>query len=411
MNNRVVITGMGMLSALGHQEDAVFANLLQGKTGIRPLTLFNPEKYKTKVGAEIDTATIKGLLAEHKLSSSERVIDLAMIVASIALGQAGVRTAPPPYVPLPIGVIFGTGAGPILATAASLENFFTKGPVGVRPTSVVRCMLNVISAQISMQFALTGPNYVTVSACSSATNAIGIAFRMVRHGYADLMLCGGAEAIFEPGTFASWDNMGPMSRNPDPLTACRPFDAKRDGCILGEGAGAFVIESLESAQKRGAKIRGEILGYGESSDAGHITRPNPDGQATAIQQAVKDAEIDLKEIGCISAHGTGTSLNDSSESQAIIKALGEQSQKVITFSSKAHVGHTLGAAGVVEMALALLGLEHGVALPNLNLTEPDAACPIRLAGATAMPLEAPVCVKNSFGFGGNNGVLVFRAWK
>jgi len=411
MNKRVVITGMGMLTALGHQEDAVFANLLQGKTGIRQLTLINPEKYKTKVGAEIDTTTIKSLLAEHKLSSSERVIDLAMIVASIALGQAGVRTTPPPHTPLPIGVIFGTGAGPILATAASLENFFTKGPVGVRPTSVVRCMLNVISAQISMQFALTGPNYVTVSACSGATNAIGIAFRMVRHGYADLMLCGGAEAIFEPGTFAGWDNMGPMSRNPDPQTACRPFDAKRDGCVLGEGAGAFVIESLESAQKRGAKIRGEILGYGESSDAGHITRPNPDGQAAAIQQAIQDAGIDLNQIGCISAHGTGTSLNDSSESQAIIKALGEHAQKAITFSSKAHVGHTLGAAGVVEMALALLSLEHGVALPNLNLTEPDAACPIRLSGANAMPLEAPVCVKNSFGFGGNNGVLVFRAWQ
>jgi len=271
-------------------------------------------------------------------------------------------------------------------------------------------MANALSAQLSMRFRLTGPNYVIVCACTSATSAIGTAFRMIGDGYSDAVLCGGAESVFEPATFAAWNNLGVMSRNPDPRRACRPFDAARDGCVLGEGAGALVLESLDRAAGRGARIRAEVIGFGESSDAEHITRPSVEGQTRAIQAALASAGLAPADIGFINAHGTATKANDECESRSIRAALADAAERIPVASNKSYFGHLLGAAGAVETIVAILGLEHGRVPPNLNLDAPDPAGGLRLVGNAPLAVAAPVVMKNSFGFGGNNAVLMLRRW-
>jgi 3-oxoacyl-[acyl-carrier-protein] synthase II len=306
--------------------------------------------------------------------------------------------------------IFGTGVGCSLSTAEAHRAFAAGGPRGVRPTAVPRCMANAISSQISMSFHLIGANYVTVSACTSSSTAIGIAYRMIRDGWAEQSLCGGADAPFEPVVFAGWDNLSAMSRNPDPQTACRPFDALRDGCVLGEGAGALVLESLESARRRGAKIHAEIAGYGESSDAGHITRPSVEGQARAMRTALESAGIKPPDLGFIDAHGTATKTNDECESQSIRAVLADAADRIPVSANKSAFGHLLGACGVVETIASILGLQRGVVPPNLNLTQPDPACRLNLVQSEPMALRATVAMKNTFGFGGCNAVLLLRKW-
>jgi 3-oxoacyl-(acyl-carrier-protein) synthase len=267
-------------------------------------------------------------------------------------------------------------------------------------------MANACCSQISLRYRLTGPNYAVVSACSSSTTAIGLAFRMVRDGYADQALCGGTEAPVDPAVFAAWDNLGVLSRNPDPLRACRPFDAARDGCVLGEGAGALFVETLDSAETRGAQVRAEIRGFGESSDADHITRPNAEGQACAMVRAMESAGLRPDGIGLINAHGTATAANDACESRAIHLAFGEHAGRIIVGASKSFFGHLLGASGVVETIASVLTLERRRMPPNLNLDRADPECPLRLAGPEPAPHDGTALMKNSFGFGGNNAVLV-----
>lgn len=406
--NRVAITGMGVVSALGFQEDAVWQALAAGRSGIRRIQAFDPSTYKSQNGAEVDSAALDQAVTSRNLRSGERVIDMAMLAAADALEQAGISTAPDaPH--RPTGVIFGTGFGPTHSLTESFLGYAAKGNRGVRPTAVPRCMANAISSQLSMRFHLTGPNYVVIAACTSSTNAIGIAYRMIRDGYATQVLCGGADALFTPAVYAAWDNLGAMSRQADPARASRPFDAARDGFVLGEGAGAFVLEAWDPAQARGARIRAEILGYGESSDASHITRPSAEGQAAALRTAVQEAGIAPSAIGYISAHGTSTPLNDTCECQSIRLALGDAADSIPVGSTKSYVGHLLGASGVVEALAAVQTLEHRLIPANLNLDSPDPACTVCLVGREPRPLERPVVIKNSFGFGGSNAVLVLAA--
>jgi 3-oxoacyl-[acyl-carrier-protein] synthase II len=288
--------------------------------------------------------------------------------------------------------------------------YMEKGLRGIRPTTIPRCMSNAVTAQISMRFRLTGPNYVIISACTSSTNAIGTAFRMIRDGYAEQVLCGGAESLFDPATYGAWNNLGVMSRNPDPAKSCRPFDAARDGCVLGEGAAALMVESLDSARQRGARIRAELIGYGESSDAEHITSPSAEGQARAIRAALASAGIQPADIGFINAHGTATKANDTCESQSVRMALGDAADRIPVASNKSFFGHLLGAAGAIEALVTILGLESGNVPPNLNLDNPDPACNLNFVGNAAMAIASPIAMKNSFGFGGDNAVLVLRRW-
>lgn len=405
---RVVVTGLGMASAIGLDEATVWDNLAAGRGGIGRLRALDTTGYRVDVGAEVDAEEVKARLTKLKRRPVDRALDLALIAAGGALEQAGLIGGEPPDEPREVGVIFGTGVGSAQSHHTAFTSFFKKGPKGLRPSTVPKCMYNAISAGLSIHFGLTGPNYMIVSACTSATNAIGTAFRQVRDGYAETVLCGGADGFFDPFFFGVWNNLGVLSTNPDPERACRPFDADRDGCVLGEGAGALVIETLERARARGARIRGEILGYGESSDASHLTTPSVDGQATAMRRALDEAGVAADELGMINAHGTATRSNDVCESHSIRRVLGAAADRVPVVANKSYFGHTLGASGALETIATLLSLEARVVPPNLNLDNPDPECDVTLAGSEPAAMDAPLAMKNSFGFGGGNGVLVLR---
>ena len=405
---RVVITGMGVVTGIGLNEDALWRHMLEGCSGIARIRAFDVSDYRTRNGAEVDNEALATAMEDRAITPLDRTVDMARVAAGVALEQAGLLTGRAPVPPLEVPTIFGTGIGATASLYRANEGFFRKGVRGVRPTSAPRGMANAISAQVSMQYRLTGPNYVIVSACTSATTAMGVGFRMIRDGYAEHVLCGGAESMFDPFTLAAWDNLGVMSKNPDAARACRPFDADRDGCILGEGAGAFVLESLSSAKERGVRVRAELAGFGESSDATHITSPDAEGQAKAIRAALESAGIMPHELGFINAHGTATIANDRCESESLRLALGTAATSIPVASNKSFFGHMLGASGAVESVVTVLGLEHGLVPPNLNLDKSDPACDLLYVGADAMEIDRPVAMKNSFGFGGSNAVLIFR---
>jgi 3-oxoacyl-[acyl-carrier-protein] synthase II len=354
----------------------------------------------------VESAALAAEVGARKLPSADRTCQLALLASDQALRQAGLITGEAPFPPREVPVLIGSGAGCMPSLFEAFAGYHAKGVRGIRPTTVPRCMTNAISSSISMHFRLTGTNFVTVSACSASTIAIGLAFRMIRDGYAEQVLCGGADAPFDPLTFGSWDNLGVMSRNPDPAQACRPFDAKRDGCVLGEGAAALIVESAESAKRRGAAVRASILGYGESSDADHITRPSVEGQARAMALAIQSAGLGPGDIGFVSAHGTATKANDECESQSLRAVLGPHVDRVPVLSNKSYFGHLLGASGAVETVAAIIAMETGTLPPNLNLVEPDPLCSLRLVGSRPEPTDARIAMKNSFGFGGTNAVLI-----
>ncbi len=404
---RVVVTGLGVASAIGVGEETMWANLLAARGGIGRLQAIDTTDYKVHIGAEVDRPAVTAKLQKLGRRAIDRALDLALVAGADALEQAGL-VGEPPYQEQNVAVIFGTGVGSAQSHHTAFTSFFKRGARGLRPTTVPRCMYNAISSGLSIHFRLTGPNYMIVSACTSATNAMGSAFRMVRDGYAETVLCGGAEGFFDPFFYGVWNNLGVLSTNPDPARACRPFDADRDGCVLGEGAGALVIESLDRAQARGARIRGEIIGYGESSDALHRTSPSADGQAAAMRQALTEAGVQPADLGMINAHGTATHANDLTESQSIRAVLGDAASQVPVVASKSYFGHTLGASGALETIVTLLSLEEGLAPPNLNLEHPDPECELNLVGNEPLRINSPLAMKNSFGFGGGNGVLVLR---
>jgi 3-oxoacyl-[acyl-carrier-protein] synthase II len=405
---RVVITGLGAVSALGFGVDSLWQNMIEGKTGIGTITSMDLTGFKTSNGAEVDSEQLTSELKSRKLKAIDRTVDFALLAAEQALCQSGLISPEPPWTPQDISTLFGTGQGSSHSIWTTYSGFATKGLRGVRPTSVPRCMGNATPSQISMRFKLTGPNYATVSACASGTVAMGMAFRLIQSGYIKTALVGGSEAPIEPASFASWNNLGVMSKNADPTKACRPFDVNRDGCVLGEGSGALVMESLESAEQRGAEILVELLGYGESSDATHITSPSPEGQAKAIMMALSSAGIDPSEVGFVNAHGTATKANDTCESQSIRIALGKAADTALVASNKSFLGHTLGASGALETIATILGLRNGKVPPNLNLDDPDPECNVNLVGNSATDISSPIAIKNSFGFGGNNAVIVLR---
>jgi len=402
------VTGLGIASSLGVDEASVWENLCAGRTGIGRLTRLDTSGHKCHVGAEVAEPEVTARLARLGVRASDRALDLALIAGADALEQAGLVDGPRPKEEQDVAVVFGTGVGSAQAHQEAFASFFERGVRGLRPTTVPRCMYNAISSGLSIHFRLTGANLMIVTACTAGTNAIGTAFRWVRHGYADAVLCGGTDGFFTPFFFGVWNNLGVLSSNPDPLAACRPFAADRDGCVLGEGAGALVLESAERAEQRGVRIRGEIVGYGESSDASHRTRPSAAGQVKAMRRALEDAGVDPAELGLINAHGTATLTNDACESRSICEVLGEAVDRVPVAANKSYFGHTLGASGALETIVTLLSLEHRLIPPNLNLDRVDPQCEVLLAGSEPLPMKADVAMKNSFGFGGGNGVLIVK---
>ncbi|HAS83849.1 MAG TPA: beta-ketoacyl-[acyl-carrier-protein] synthase II [Verrucomicrobia bacterium] len=410
-SRRVVITGLGTVSALGFNENELWAQMIARQTGIRTIKHLDTSELKTTVGGVIDRDAFKDALLAIRLRYTDLTVDSAILASDQALRQAGLIVADTPPEPQPIATLFGTGIGSVESYYKSVCSYIEKGTKGIRPTTVPRCMANAICSQIAIRYRLTGPNYVVTAACTSSTTAIGIAFRMIKDGYIDKALCGGADTIFDPMTLAAWDRLGMMSRDPAPIRACRPFDRDRAGCVVGEGAAALVLETLESAQARGATIRAELCGYGESSDARHITAPDAEGQARAIRDALASAGIAADALGMISAHGTATVINDLTECQSAKMALGTAVSTIPIAAQKSYFGHLLGGSGAIETLATVLSLETGIIPANLNLETPDeATAGLCLVGNTSTPLQRPYALKSSFGVGGNNGVLVLRRY-
>lgn len=407
-----MVTGLGLVTPVGNTVDESWSALLAGRSGAAPITKFDSTLQDVKFACEV-----KGydpLLYMDKKES--RRYDLFAQYALGAAHQAVVQAGLDRHVPFPdrTGVIIGSGIGGMMTFEDNCRAFIEKGPSRVSPFFVPMFIPDIASGLVSIKYGMRGPNYATVSACASSAHAIGESFRLIRDGTADAMVAGGAEAAITGLTVAAFANMKALSaRNDAPEKASRPFDKERDGFVLGDGAGAVVLESLEHATARGATILGEVIGYGMSADAHHITSPPEDGSGAqlAMRNCIADAGIRIEEIGYINAHGTSTPLGDKAETRAVKSALGDHARKVMFQSTKSMTGHLLGAAGATEAIYSLLVTTGGVAPPTINQTTPDPDCDLDSVPNVKRTVNVRVALSNSFGFGGHNVTLALTAFR
>lgn len=406
---RVVITGMGCVTPIGNDVPTFWESLKNGKCGIGPITHFDTTDYKAKVAGEV-----KGFDPLQYMEKSEiRKFDVfcwyAMAAATQAVEESGIKDTLPPQ---RIGTYFGSGIGGMSTFAEEQKVLMEKGPRRVSPFFVPGMIINMAGGLIAIKYNFQGASIPIVTACATGNNAIGEAYRAIKHGYLDAVLTGGAEAAIIPLGVAGFSNMKALSTTEDPAAACVPFDARRNGFVMGEGAGALVLEEYEHAVARGAKIYGELCGYGVSCDAHHITAPHPEGLggAAALTMALEEAG------GCedfsklyINAHGTSTPLNDSGETKAIKKALGEEAaHKCMVSSTKSMTGHMLGAAGAVEAIASVLAVKEGIVPPTIGYQEPDPECDLDYVPNVAREAQVDLALSASLGFGGHNAYLAFR---
>lgn len=405
---RVVVTGLGVISPVGSSTAAAWENLIAGYNGIGPITYFDTTNYKAKLGAQVKDFDPMNYMDRSEMLRSDRFVQYAMGAAVQAVEESGVIGTLPPE---RVGVYFGSGIGGLNTISAEIGKLESRGPHRVSPLCVPMMIPNMAAGSIAIRYNCQGGAMPAVTACASGSNAIGEALRTIRHGYADAIIAGGAEASIVPVGIAGFINMKALSVSEDPNAASLPFDARRGGFVIGEGAAALVLEEYEHAKARGAKIYGEICGYGSTCDAYHITAPHPEalGGARAMVQALEEAGYTGGERVYINAHGTGTPLNDSGETLAIKKAMGEENaHKALISSTKSMTGHMLGAAGAVEALVCLKVLETGLVPPTINLLQPDPACDLNYVPNSAVQAQIDLCVSNSLGFGGHNASLAFR---
>ena len=407
-NRRVVVTGLGVISPIGNTVEECWKNMISGVHGIGPITLFDTTDYKAKVAAEVKDFDPRAYMDKTETLRSDRYAQFGLAAACQAVEESGViGTLPPDRV----AVYFGSGIGGIRTFTEEHTKLLNRGPKRVSPYFVPMMIANMAAGQIAIRFNCQGAALPAVTACASGSNAIGEALRAIRHGYADAVITGGAEAAISECGVAGFVNMQALSVSPDPDAACLPFDQRRGGFVIGEGAAALVLEEYEHAVKRGARIYGEVCGYGSTCDAYHITAPRPDadGGARAMEQALAEAGYRKGETVYVNAHGTGTPLNDVAETAAIKRALGEEeAQKAYVSSTKSMTGHMLGAAGAIEALACLKAMEEGIIPPTIHLEEPDPACDLNYVPNQAVKAEVDLCLSNSLGFGGYNACLAFR---
>ena len=407
-NRRVVVTGLGVVSPVGSDMETAWNNLTAGYNGIGPITHFDTTNYKAKLGAEVKGFDPMTYMDRSETLRSDKFAQYAMGAAVQAVEESGVIGTLPPE---RVAVYFGSGIGGLNTVSTEIGKLESRGPHRVSPLCVPMMIANMAAGMIAIRYNCQGAALPAVTACASGSNAIGEALRAIRHGYADAVISGGAEASIVPVGIAGFVNMKALSTAEDPNAASLPFDARRSGFVCGEGAAALVLEEYEHAKARGAKIYGEICGYGSTCDAYHITAPHPEaeGGARAMKQALEEAGYTGREAVYVNAHGTGTPLNDVGETLAIKKALGEENaRKALVSSTKSMTGHMLGAAGAVEAIVCLKVLETGMVPPTINLNEPDPACDLNYVPNTAVEAKIDLCVSNSLGFGGHNACLAFR---
>lgn len=406
---RVVITGTGLLSPAGNTLEDYWHGLTSGRSAIRRVTLFDVGDLPIDCAGEVDDGMIEAAAPPAMLKRLDRGVIFGVIAAGNALEDAGITEAVRNDVR--VGCFVGSGMGPCHAVEASYDAYNNRGWRAVRPTSIPRCMFNVMSSEVSIRHHLTGTQHVVAAACASSTFAMTEAFEAIRTGREDVAVAGGADAPLVRSMFSAWIQLRVLAHHSDPARASRPFDRRRNGFVIGEGSGMLVFEELEHARARGAKIYAEIIGHGAASDATHITKPDVTGQASAIRRALDFAGIRPADVDYINAHGTGTLLNDLTETQAIKQVFGKQAWHVPISSTKSVIGHTMGASGALELVASILAIKHQALPPTVNQEEPDPECDLDYVPNTSRPARVRVVLKNSFAFGGANCVLVIRAFE
>lgn len=405
---RVVVTGMGAVSPVGNCVEDCWSNLTGGVHGIGPITCFDTTNYKAKLAAQVKGFDPRAYMEKGEVLRSDLYAQYALASACQAVEESGVMGTLPPD---RVAVYFGSGIGGMRTFSAEYDKLRNRGPNRVSPFFVPMMIPNMAAGMIAILFNCQGAAMPSVTACASGSNAIGEALRAIRHGYADAVITGGAEASITEIGIAGFVNMQALSVSEDPEAASLPFDSRRSGFVIGEGAAALVLEEYEHAVARGAKIYGEVCGYGSTCDAYHITAPRPDaeGGARAMVQALREAGYTGEESVYINAHGTGTPLNDTAETLAIKKALGEEkAKKALISSTKSMTGHMLGAAGALEAVVCLKALETGVIPPTIHLLSPDPACDLNYVPNRAVQASVDLALSNSLGFGGHNASLAFK---
>ncbi len=411
MENRVVITGMGVISSLGIGREAFWESLVQGRNGISTVTRFDASGYPTRIAGEVRGFDPRDYMDKKEARRMDRFTQFAVAAGMLGLQDAGIDLSREN--PDRVGVFLGTGIGGTETFEEQHRILLDKGPNRVSPLFVPMMIGNMGAGQVSIQFGLRGPNVTIVNACASSANAIGEAFKVLERGEADIILAGGAEAAITPMAMAGFCAMKAMSTNNEvPEKASRPFDAQRDGFVMSEGGCILTLETLEHAQARGAHIYAEVIGYGCTADAYHITAPEPEGEGArkAMEMALNDAGIRPDEVNYINAHGTSTLMNDKYETLAIKKLFGEHAYSLAVSSTKSMIGHLLGASGAVEVAATALTIENGIIPPTINYETPDPECDLDYVPNTSRQQPVNAALSNSFGFGGHNVSIALRSF-
>jgi len=412
MKKRIVITGIGVVTPIGIGQQEFWAALKSGKSGVGQITYFDTADYPSKIDAEVKGFNTDLYIDKKTARRMDRFTQYAYAAADMAVKDSGLDT----YAALDkerAGVIVGSGIGGLSTIEEEHAVLKERGVRRVSPFLIPKLISNMAPGEIAIRWGFTGPNYAVSSACATSNHAIGDALRMLRYGDADVIVAGGSEAAITPLGFAGFCAARTLStRNDDPTKASRPFDKDRDGFVMGEGAGIVVLETLEHAQKRGAKIYAELAGYGATDDAYHITAPNPEATSAvkAMQLALRDADVKPEDVQYINAHGTSTELNDKTETKALKIVFGDHAKKLAISSTKSMTGHLLGAAGVVELVATVLCMQNNLAHPTINYTTPDPDCDLDYIPNQARPMEIRVALSNSLGFGGHNAVLVVKRY-
>jgi 3-oxoacyl-[acyl-carrier-protein] synthase II len=412
MTDRVVVTGIGLVTPIGSDRKSTWASLLEGQSGIDYISLFDAEGFTSRIAAEVDGFDAAALLGRKEATRLDRFAQFACVASLEALDDAGIDMATEDADR--VGVLIGSGVGGIITITEQHNILNQKGPKRVSPFLIPMMLGDMASGQVSMMTGAKGPNFSTVSACATGADSIGEALEMIRRGRADVVIAGGTEAaICEIGVAGFNSCMALSTRNDDPQAASRPFDSGRDGFVLGEGAGVVILESVEHAEKRGATVLAELAGYGASSDSHHVTQPHPEGEgaARAMKWALGDAGLQPEDVVYINAHGTSTPMNDKFETIAMKRMFGDHAYNLAISSTKSMTGHLLGAAGGIEAAFSVLAVNEGAIPPTINLEDPDPDCDLNYTPNRAVKQEVEVAMSNVFGFGGHNSSLVFKSFQ
>jgi len=408
VRNRVVITGCGAVTPLGLNVDETWRNLVAGVSGVDYITLFDTTDYKVRIGAEVKDFNPIDYMDPATARHTDRFAQFALAASLQAIQSAGLKIDENSR--YDVGILVGSGVGGLDSLTLQFQNLSTRGPARVSPYLVPMMIADAASAQVSIKTGIRGPNFSLISACATGTDVIGIAYKMIGWGEVKAMVVGGADAAVTPIGLAGFAQAGALSRNNEPQKASRPFDKERDGFVVGEGGAALILENLDYATSRGAGILAEVVGYGATSDAFHVTAPLESGEAAARAIELALAEVDRGEVGYINAHGTSTPLNDASETRAIKKAFGDRAYKIPISSIKSMLGHMMGAAGTIEAITCCQVINKGMIPPTINLEHPDPECDLDYVPNAARAGDVRIALSNSFGFGGHNSVIAISRY-